>query len=97
MTCKIHVRLQKNKNHWFIGKKSWQCSKKQKQNKQMYSFKTFYGKRGARGKNDGTLEKLRDYGKNYGTMPKTMELWLTMEKKLWHYEKKPYGIIVNYS
>ena len=43
-----------------------------------------------------TIEKLWYYGKNYGTMEKTMELWLTMEKTmvLW---KKNYGTIVNYS
>ena len=37
--------------------------------------------------------KLWYYGKNYGTIPKNMELWFTMEKtmvlwkKLWYYSK----------
>ena len=40
-------------------------------------------------------KKLWYYGKNYGTIPKTMELLFTMEK-LWYYGKN-YGTIVNYS
>ena len=38
------------------------------------------------------------YGKNYGTIPKTMELWLTMEKTMVLWEKNyMYSSIVYYS
>ena len=59
---------------------------------QIYSFRTFiyYGKTMV------LWKKLWCYGKNYGTIPKTMELWFTMEKKLLYYGKN-YGTIVNYS
>ena len=40
-------------------------------------------------------KKLWYYGKNYGTIPKTMELDL-LWKKLWYYGKNC-GTIVNYS
>ena len=49
-----------------------------------------------------TMEKLWYYGKNYGTMEKTMvldrKLWNfdLLWKKLWYYGKN-YGSIVNYS
>ena len=48
------------------------------------------------------MEKLSYYGKNYGTMEKTMvlyqKLWSfdLLWKKLWYYRKN-YGTIVNYS
>ena len=51
---------------------------------QIYSYRTliYYGK-------TMVLWEL------YGTIPKTMELWFTMEKK-WYFGKN-YGTIVNYS
>ena len=64
---------------------------------QIYSFRTliYYGKTMVLWKKlYGTMEKTIWYfGKNYGTIPKTMELWFTMEKtmvlwkKLWYYSK----------
>ena len=42
-----------------------------------------------------TMVKLWYYGKNYGTIPKTMELWFTMEK-LWYYGKNN-DTLINYS
>ena len=47
------------------------------------------------GKNMVLARKLWYYTGNYGTIPKTMELWFTMEKTmvLW----KKYGTIVNFS
>ena len=48
-----------------------------------------------------TMVKLWYYGKNYGTMEKTMELWFTMEKtmvlwkKLWYYTEN-YGTLIYY-
>ena len=47
-------------------------------------------------------QKLWYFTENYGTLPKTMELWFTMKKKygtiekIWFYTEN-YGTIISYS
>ena len=84
-----HGGLPKTKIIWFIMKKAMKIYQNNWIFEQIYSFKTliYYGK-------TMVLWKiLWYYGQNYGTIPKTMELWFTMEKtmvlwkKLWYYSK----------
>ena len=86
---KKHGRLQNTKKLWFIMEQTMEIYQNNWSFEQTYSLRTliYYGK-------TMVLWKiLWYYGKNYGTIPKTMELWFTMEKtmvlwkKLWYYSK----------
>ena len=87
---KKHGGLPKTKRLWFIMEKTIEIYKYNWNVEQIYSFRTliYYGKTMV------LWKKLWYYGKNYGTIQKTMELWFTMEKtmvlwkKLWYYSKK---------
>ena len=86
---KKHGRLQNTKKLWFIMEQTMEIYQNNWSFEQIYSLRTliYYGKTMV------LWKKLWYYGKNYGTIPKTMELWFTMEKtmvlwkKLWYYSK----------
>ena len=82
---KKHGRLPKTKKLWIIMEKTIKYTKIIEVLNRFIALElwfTIY----IYGKTMVLWKKLWHYGKNYGTIPKTMELWFTMEK-LWYYRK----------
>ena len=73
---KKHGRLPNTKKLWFIMEKLWKYTKIIEVLNRLIVLELGF-----------TMKKLWYYGKNYGTIPKTMELWLTMEKNYGTMEK----------